>query len=169
MLKRASVPVSDLLKIYLSMIRPLLEYACQVRHTSLTGVQSDRLEASRYTAPRTTHCPPRFLLPNGAQQSGLPRLPGRREDLCRNFFRDVLPAARDMPYGLRSHAELSSIHARCGRFIKTMSAVLLQPPDCFSLVALCRGPLLLRICLILISSIFIHIRSFNCSSFLLQL
>jgi len=44
-LKRSGVPVEDLLCFYTSVIRPVLEYACPVWHSSLTTGQSELLES----------------------------------------------------------------------------------------------------------------------------
>jgi len=44
-LKRYGVPQSDVVYYYEAVIRPVMEYARQVRHTSLTSEQSKTLEA----------------------------------------------------------------------------------------------------------------------------
>ena len=46
----ASHATRDILRIYLTMIRSVLEYACQVWHTSLSGAHSDKLESVRRPA-----------------------------------------------------------------------------------------------------------------------
>ena len=43
-LKRAKVPSNDLLLFYITCIRPVTEYACQVFHDSLPQYLSDELE-----------------------------------------------------------------------------------------------------------------------------
>ena len=43
-LKRSGVVTNDLLHFYMSVIRPILEYACPVWHNSLTFEQNKRLE-----------------------------------------------------------------------------------------------------------------------------
>jgi len=43
-LKRACLPVDDLLSYYRTVIRPVAEYACQVWHSSLTSCQSQQIE-----------------------------------------------------------------------------------------------------------------------------
>ena len=43
-LKRAGIDQTDLLKIYLSVIRPVLEYACQVWHTCLPKYLCNKIE-----------------------------------------------------------------------------------------------------------------------------
>ena len=43
-LKRAGISQSDLVTVYLSVIRPVLEYACPVWHTNLQQYLSDNIE-----------------------------------------------------------------------------------------------------------------------------
>ena len=96
MLKRAGVPTRDILRIYLTMIRSVLEYVCQVWHTSLSGAHSDKLESVQR---RTLHIVyPDLSYAKALSQSGLSLLLNRREDLCRAFFKDMLsPSHRIHP------------------------------------------------------------------------
>jgi len=43
-LKRAGVPIRDLLHFYTAIVRPVLEYACPVWHSSLTAGQCNAIE-----------------------------------------------------------------------------------------------------------------------------
>ena len=43
-LKRAGISQSDLVTVYLSVVRPVLEYACPVWHTNLQQYLSDNIE-----------------------------------------------------------------------------------------------------------------------------
>ena len=43
-LNRAGISQNDLVKIYVSIVRPVLEYACPVRSTSLPTYLSDAIE-----------------------------------------------------------------------------------------------------------------------------
>ena len=43
-LKRAGINQNDLIIIYLSVIRPVVEYACPVGHTNLPIYLSDNIE-----------------------------------------------------------------------------------------------------------------------------
>ena len=54
-LKRAAVSAEDMVKIYNAMNRSVLEYACQVWHTSLTTQQSDKVEPVRRRELRIIH------------------------------------------------------------------------------------------------------------------
>ena len=44
-LKRAGISQSDLVTVYLSVVRPVLEYACPVWHTNLQQYLSDNIES----------------------------------------------------------------------------------------------------------------------------
>ena len=81
-LKRSGVPVEDLLTVYKAMIRPILEYACPVWHSSLTDKLSNTLEWVQKRAFRT-------ILGQGFQSyseklehSRLPSPAERREEIC---------------------------------------------------------------------------------------
>ena len=43
-LKRAGIPVRDLLHFYTAIVRPVLEYACPVWHSGLTAGQCNAIE-----------------------------------------------------------------------------------------------------------------------------
>ena len=134
MIKRAGVSTRDILRIYLTMIGPVLEYACQVWHTSLSGAHSDKLESVKRRALHIIY--PDLSHAKAHSQSGLSLLSKRREDLCRAFFKDLLspshrlhhllPVPRDSPYALRNRALFPRIRARCDRFRKTLVAYRLQ-------------------------------------------
>ena len=52
-LKRAGIRQCDLLRVYVSVIRPVLEYACPVWHTSLPMYVSDNIETIQNRCLRT--------------------------------------------------------------------------------------------------------------------
>ena len=53
-LKRAGIRQCDLLRVYVSVIRPVLEYACPVWHTSLPMYLSDNIETIQKRCLRGT-------------------------------------------------------------------------------------------------------------------
>ena len=55
LLRRPSVADHDVLKIYISMVRSVMEYAVPVWHIYLTKEQSDRLEAVQKRALRVAY------------------------------------------------------------------------------------------------------------------
>lgn len=48
-LKRAGLPQNDLLKCYYSLIRPVLDYCCQVYHPMLNGQQTENSKSYKGT------------------------------------------------------------------------------------------------------------------------
>ncbi len=44
-LKRSGVSQEDLLKVYVTVVRPVLEYACQVSHSNLPQYLSHEIES----------------------------------------------------------------------------------------------------------------------------
>ena len=113
LLKRANVNMDSLLRIYCSLIRPTVEYACQLWHGGLTGEQSDTVEAIQIRALA-------IIMPDAAydlalQIAELPTLADRRRDICRKLFIEMqspshklhhlLPSERDNRERLRSEAK----------------------------------------------------------------
>ena len=54
-LKRSGISQADLLKIYVSVIRPVMEYACPVWHTCLPKYLSDDLETIQKRALKSIY------------------------------------------------------------------------------------------------------------------
>ena len=54
-LKRAGVPVRDLLHFYTAIVRPVLEYACPVWHSGLTAGQCNAIENIQKRAIRVVY------------------------------------------------------------------------------------------------------------------
>jgi hypothetical protein len=86
-LKRNSIQPLDLLYFYSSVIRPTLEYACPVWHTSITIAQSNKIELIQKRALSIIFGSfvfdeyDSFCVANNIQT-----LNDRRESLCKNFF-----------------------------------------------------------------------------------
>ena len=49
-LKRAGIRQTDLVNVYVSVVRPVLEYACPVWHTNLPKYLSDNIEMIQKSA-----------------------------------------------------------------------------------------------------------------------
>ena len=80
-LKRSGVSPRDLRSVYSYFIRPVLEYACPVWHTSLPRKLSDQLEqirALRIIVPHLSYT-------DGLNELDLTTLEERREFLCKSF------------------------------------------------------------------------------------
>ena len=111
LLRKAGVKSHDIVRVFTSAVRFILEHACATWHTCLSGEQSEKLESIQrramcIVAPDLSY---RQVLAN----FGLPTLKERRERLARDFFikivrspdhklRHLLPHKRTMQYGLRT-------------------------------------------------------------------
>jgi hypothetical protein len=88
-LKRSGAPIEDLLCFYKTVVRPVLEYACPVWHSSLTKGQTNALESLQKRAMR-------IVFGHGDYQAAtiiadIDTLQTRRETLSAKFFiRNVL-------------------------------------------------------------------------------
>ena len=90
-LKRAGLSADDLLRFYITAVRPILEYGCVVWHHGLTQAQSDRLESLQKRALRiifdnlVIDMPYQFAL----SLSKLTTLSDRRTSLGKSFFNKI--------------------------------------------------------------------------------
>ena len=82
-LKKGSVSAAEMIRIYKSVIRPLLEYACQVWHSALTVKLTKDLDCMQKWALHIVYGPEDYC--QHLARSGLPRLSDRRSELCRVF------------------------------------------------------------------------------------
>ena len=85
-LRRNGVQPSDLRKVYCSFIRPVLEYACSVWHTSLPKFLTDELEHIQRRAFKIIV--PHLSYSESLKDLKLPTLEERRELLCRSFYKN---------------------------------------------------------------------------------
>ena len=88
MLKRAGVNAKDMCVYYKAMIRPVMEYCCQVWHSRLTKAQSELLESIQKRALRIIFSSPGNNDEYGAllQGSKLECLAERRYKMCMKLF-----------------------------------------------------------------------------------
>ena len=123
-LKRAGISQSDLMKIYLSIIRPVVEYACPVWNTNLPKYLSDEIEVVQKRALRTIF--PGLQYKDLLNLTQLETLSTRRDMLCKKYFigmkqtnhklHHLLPKPREIDYSLRSKTMLPQINARTNRY-----------------------------------------------------
>ena len=83
-LKRTTVLEKDLVKIYVTIIRPILEYACPLWHCGLTNYQSNSIEYIQQRALRIIYS--HLLYEDALQETHLEKLFTRRENLSKKFF-----------------------------------------------------------------------------------
>ena len=122
-LNRAGIRQCDLLRVYVSVIRPVLEYACPVWHTSLPMYLSDNIETIQKRCLRTIF--PGHSYDEARSISNLPTLFERRTKLCQSYFRKMhnadhklnklLPNQRNISYDLRTYNTLPVPLARTDR------------------------------------------------------
>ena len=82
-LKRARVPANDLLQFYLTCIRSVVEYACEVFHDSLPQYLSNDLESLQKRAFR-------IIYPDLSYRQALERSNNRRQSLTDNYLFNIL-------------------------------------------------------------------------------
>ena len=83
-LKKSGLSLDDLLCFYCSVVRSVLEYACQSWHPGLTGGHTDRLEQLQKRSLK-------IMMPDASYElaleiSELEPLSKRRQKLCKKFF-----------------------------------------------------------------------------------
>ncbi len=110
MLKRAGISADELLTVYLAIIRPTIEYACQVWHPGLTQHQTDQLETVQRRVFRVVY--PQKTYEEAISHSKIPFLRTRRIQLCKKLFQQMtdpchkihhlLPPKRDIKYNMRN-------------------------------------------------------------------
>ena len=86
-LKRTGIAPSDLVLFYCSVIRSVLEYACQVFHCNLPLYLSDEIERIQRRALRIIF--PACSYREGLVKAGLPFLYDRRSQLCKELFSNI--------------------------------------------------------------------------------
>ena len=109
MLKRAGATTPDLVTVYTSLIRPLMEYCSPVWHTSLTRSQTKLLEAIQRRALNIIDC----------TNISLPPLEQRREAFSRKLFNETVNG-NCLNHLLDPHRRMSTSH-----FLRS------QRPFCF--------------------------------------
>ena len=107
-LKCPGINQNNLIRIYVSVIRPVVEYACPVWHTNLPKYLSDNIEIIQKRCLKTRF--PGYQYENILQMVNLPTLHRRRDELCRAYFdktksRDhklnaLVPNGQGVPYAL---------------------------------------------------------------------
>ncbi len=95
--KRAGSEQKDLLKIYLSVIRPVLEYACPVWHPHLTKYLCDSIECIQKRALRCIY--PGRLYEDLLGDLHITSLQERRDSICKKYFNTISKPGSKL-YGL---------------------------------------------------------------------
>ena len=123
-LKRAGINQINLVRIYVSVIRPIVEYACPVWHTNLPKYFSDNIEIIQKRCLKTIF--PGFTYEDILQMVNKPTLHDRRSAICKPYFgrmrrgdhkvNKLLSDTRMVSYALRSFNELPAPMANTNRY-----------------------------------------------------
>ena len=108
-LKRAGIRQADMVTIYLTVVRPIVEYACPVWHTNLPTYLSDSIEIIQKRALRGIF--PGMSYIDILNHIDITTLKERRDFICRRYFINMqkeshklhylLPDERNAQYNLR--------------------------------------------------------------------
>jgi len=127
LLKKFHMPVADLVTVYIGYVRPSLEYAAPVWHSSITVKQQDMIERIQKRATKIILGPRYDTYEDSLIICNLKTLEERRRHLCKSFidslmtsekFRAWLPPSRGdtVSYELRSAAKLGTLRSRTTRY-----------------------------------------------------
>ena len=107
---RAGVREGDIVMVYVSVIRSLLEYACPVWHPGLSKEQSNEIERVQKRCLKLIY--PSLCYREALSNAGLERLSDRRETLTRNMFREIKDPNHVLHYLLPKRNVTSSMNMR---------------------------------------------------------
>ena len=123
LLRRAGLSQQQLLRVFKSIIRPVVEYACTVWHFSLTKADSDKIESIQKRALTTIFG--KHPYESNLESAGLPSLEKRRGELCQKLFsamqqpghklHHLLPQVRSSAHHLRRMRNRESIRCHTKR------------------------------------------------------
>ena len=127
-LKRAGLPSLDLVRLYCSFIRPILEYSSCVWHFALTKSDTERIEKVQQRALRIIYGFDRTY-ESCLSESSLESLEERRLNCCKQLFdaikcsghvlHDLLPPERELCYSLRKSRAREPPLCHTGRSAKS--------------------------------------------------
>ena len=93
-LKKANIPVPDLIRLYLSLVLPTLDYSCVVYHSLLSITQSQQLEGLQKLALKIIYGVTGVSYSSLLENSGLSTLSERRLGLVDGFLRKAIKDPR---------------------------------------------------------------------------
>ena len=125
--RRAGLSTGDMLCIYTSIVRSILEYCAVVWHTNLPNYLSDAIENVQKRALYTIYGSKDYS--ECLELSDLKPLWRRRDEQCRRLYDDMkapshklhnlLPTARDRHYDIRDFNPFNSISCQTNRYAKS--------------------------------------------------
>ena len=87
LLKQAGVPQKDILEMYMSRIRPVIEYGCEAWHPGLTQYLERDIESIQKCAFNIIYKGVDYS--EALEMSGIPSLKERRQNMCKKFFENM--------------------------------------------------------------------------------
>ena len=126
LLKRSNADNSILILVYCTIIRPVLENACQVWHFNITEYLSEDIEKLQKRALRIVL--PFATYREACSITGIPLLKDRRRLLCERFFvknahgdklGDLLPPKLEHNYNTRYGSDYNNYSCKTDRFMKS--------------------------------------------------
>ena len=122
--KRTGIRQRDMVNIYISIVRPVLEYARPVWSTSVSQYLSDSIEMVQKRALRAIY--PGLYYDDILLLLAIPSLEERRENICKLYFdrltctehklHHLLPVERGVTYDLRNQNTYPLPLTRTDRF-----------------------------------------------------
>ena len=126
-LRRTKLTKDDIIKVYVALIRPLTEYACQLWHAGLTGQQIEQIESIQVRALATAY--PDMSYEEALSAVDLPTLATRRDTLCKRLFVEaqetshklynLMPKQRHITHNQRNAYKYPLPRVRTNRFKDT--------------------------------------------------
>ena len=123
-LKRTKMPQKDIVKVYVSIVRPVLEYCCQLWHAGLNDQQCHQLESIQERALRIAY--PNLSYNVALTVANLSTLQCRRQLLCQRLFNeleepghrlhDLLPPRREITHNQRNPKKYPLPKVRTNRY-----------------------------------------------------
>ena len=120
-LKRAGVNQADLVTIYISVVRPVVEYTCPVWSTNLPVYLSDNIEMIQKRTVRAIF--PGMSYDDILTQINLSTLKDRRDYLCKKYFINMQARSHKVNCLLPEKGMLTMI---CDVVIRTHYLLLVQ-------------------------------------------
>jgi hypothetical protein len=126
-LKRSKMSAHELVKVYISLVRPLLEYAAQLWHPGLNTSQTELLESIQERALRLAL--PSISYEEALKEANLSTLAERRDELCKRLFiackepshklHPLLPEVREITHSQRNAYQYHLPRVKTDRFKDT--------------------------------------------------
>lgn len=121
-LKRAKVPVTDIINFYCACIRPVLEYGAQVFHYALPEYLQENLERVQKRA--LSFIFPGITYEERLQLSNLDTLSTRRQKLCDALFQSTLADTNHKLHHLLPDTKISYYNLRHNRVYEFIHAIV---------------------------------------------